>query len=270
MQVTVLGSGSRGNSIVISTNGGTVLLDAGFPRRSLARRARSVGIDLTELSAIVLTHEHGDHARCALALARETDCPVYASQGTLGALKSKLEAVEAIPLEQNSTVSIGLLRVTACRTRHDAVEPLAIFLEGPRSGERVAVAYDLGRPTAAVRRLLRNCNCLLVEANHDEALLRTSDYPMAVRERIAGEGGHLSNHAAARLLAEVCHKELNFVVLVHVSDQCNRPELARQVVGRALKESGFRGRLLVASQDTPVGPLVVSAEPLQLELQELV
>lgn len=245
-----MGSGSRGNAIAFCGTNGAVLVDAGFGFRTLVSRAKQAGVDLRSLRAIVLTHEHGDHARGAMGIARRRACPLYASRGTLRALDT--EGVDARVIEPERSMVVGTFAVTACRTDHDAAEPLCVAVEDPRAGVKVGVAYDLGRPTEAVRRLLASCTCLIVEANHDEQLLRAGPYPPSVQHRIASATGHLSNRATARFLAQLCHRRLTTVVLAHLSDQCNRPDLAREIVHRALSTRGFRGRLLVASQDEPL------------------
>jgi phosphoribosyl 1,2-cyclic phosphodiesterase len=227
-------------------------------------RAKKAGIDLRGLVGIVLTHEHGDHARGAGPLARKVGCPILASQGTLAALGERLDGAKLHTVESHTKVSIGPFSLTGCRTSHDAAEPMA-FVVGAQGG-RVGLAYDLGRPTAAVRYLLSGVTTLLLEANHDEILLRTGPYPPTVRARIAGMGGHLSNRAAAELLAELCHEGLRSVVLVHMSDRCNRTDLARSEIERALSSKGFRGDLFVARQDEPIDPIWVAPDPGQLEL----
>lgn len=256
MRVAVLGSGSRGNSVALTVEDTTLLLDAGFPPRSLARRARQVDLDLTRLAAVVLTHEHGDHARGAQRLAVAAGCPVYASSGTLERYGNRLKGVELRPIPHLALQSIGPFTLTACRTSHDAAEPLAVSISGP-AGEKVGLAYDLGRATSVVRYLLRESECLILEANHDEALLSTGPYPATVRYRIAGPEGHLSNRAAAELVRDLWHPGLETVVLAHLSVTCNRPELARGAVRIALGAAGFRGELLVAEQDAPLTPFEV-------------
>jgi hypothetical protein len=119
------------------------------------------------------------------------------------------------------------------------------------------VAYDLGRPTAAVRYLLRELSAIVLEANHDDVLLRTSSYPPVVQRRIAGSSGHLSNRAAAELLAELHHPGLGVVVLAHLSRQCNSADDARATVGPALRRVGFGGVLHIADQDEPLGPIAI-------------
>lgn len=258
MRIAVLGSGSRGNAIAITAKGATLLIDAGFGIRTLKQRAQAVGIDLTSMAAVLLTHEHGDHARGAAAAARLAGCPVYASAGTLYALAGPLDGAATVHLPSHRPVAIGPFTVNACRTNHDAVEPLAITVHGPDPRRRVGLAYDLGRATSAVRHLLRGVSCLIVEANHDDLMLRTGPYPIVVRERIAGPGGHLSNREAAELVAQLSHGGLGTVVLAHLSDTCNRADIATNVVGTALRSRGYRGQVLVAPQDTPLGPFAVA------------
>jgi len=146
--------------------------------------------------------------------------------------------------------------VTACPTSHDAADPMAFGIDGP-GGERLGVAYDLGRPTAALRLLFREATALVMESNHDEVMLRTGPYPATVRQRIAGSRGHLSNRAAAELLSEIWHPGLATIVLAHVSESCNRPELAREAVLAVLADRGFRGVLEVAPQDRALGPFSI-------------
>ena len=252
MKVAVLGSGSGGNALVIRTDNSTVLVDAGFGFPTLSRRAATIGFDIERVDSILLTHEHNDHVRGAAALARRVGCPVYGSPGTLAALSGTLEGASSRSLPEKGLVQIGPLDVVTCPTSHDAAQPLAFMLRERQTGATLGVAYDLGRPTAAILSLLADVTCLVLEANHDDHLLRTGPYPVIVRDRIAGPRGHLSNRAAADLAGDLVHRGLQTVVLAHLSERCNRAHLARETVGRALERSGFGGRLLVASQKRPL------------------
>ncbi len=166
MMLSVLGSGSRGNAFAFSADGVTILLDAGFSVRTLERRAASVGVDLSTVAAVVLTHEHADHADGAVGVAIAAKCPLYH------------RPVEIVAHLQ--TFTIGPFELTACQTVHDAAEPLMLGIVGPQ-GEKVAAAYDLGRPTKVLKYLLRSADCLIVESNHDEAMLQSGPYPRSVR-----------------------------------------------------------------------------------------
>jgi phosphoribosyl 1,2-cyclic phosphodiesterase len=258
VKLAVLGSGSRGNAIALHTAGQTLLIDAGFGPRALVRRAEAAGIPLAPLAGIVITHEHGDHARGAVRLSAATGAPLIASPGTLAVLAPG--AGRAIPLPPyGAGLTVGPFTVTAALTAHDAREPIAVAVADP-TGRKAGVAYDLGRPTTGVRHLLRGCAVLLLEANHDEVLLQTGPYPAALRQRIGGAAGHLSNRAAAELAAELCSPRLQTVVLLHLSERCNQEGLARRTVGRALRARGFRGRVLVATQDAPLAAIVLRRE----------
>lgn len=262
----VLGSGSRGNCCALDHEGAVLLIDAGFSPKEIERRAHSAGLELARVGAIVLTHEHGDHARGAGRLARRLGVPVVTAPGTWTKLGPRVRHARHRALSLCATVEIGPFTVTACPTSHDAAEPLALAVDCG-DGTRIGVAYDLGRPTAAVRYLLRDQTAIVLEANHDDVLLRTSGYPPVVQRRIAGSGGHLSNRAAAELLAEVHHPGLGVVVLAHLSRQCNTADDARATVAPALRRAGFGGALHVADQDEPLGPIpVVPAAGAQLSL----
>lgn len=242
-----LGSGSKGNCFVLEEDGSALLLDAGFSAREVGRRAELAGVPLERVCAIAVTHEHGDHASGAVQLARRLGVPVAASPGTWGALRGA-EGLAHIPLRAGEPADVGGFRIAAAATNHDAAEPMALAVWGP-SGHRVGLAHDLGRPTAAVRYLLRELSALVIEANHDEVLLRTSEYPAAVRQRISGGGGHLSNRAAAELIEELVHPHLGHIVLAHLSERCNTPAEARATIEPVLRRAGYRGALHVAGQN---------------------
>jgi phosphoribosyl 1,2-cyclic phosphodiesterase len=257
MMLYVLGSGSRGNCCAVETEGVALLIDAGFSAREVERRAEAVGLDLAHLVGIALTHEHGDHACGAALLARRLRVPVLTAAGTWSRLAVEMEDAEHRALGLCARAELGPFSVEACPTSHDAAEPLAVVVRDP-GGASIGVAYDLGRPTTAVRYLLRDLTAIVLEANHDEVQLRTSGYPPVVQRRIAGSGGHLSNRAAAELLAELHHPGLSVVVLAHLSERCNTATAARVEVGRALRRVKFRGALHVAEQDEPLQPITIA------------
>ena len=258
MRLFVLGSGSRGNCCAVECDGTALLVDAGFSAREIERRAEAAGLDLAWVAGIALTHEHGDHACGAPRLARRLGVPVLTASGTWARLAAAMGEAAHVPIGLRAAVELGPFRVEACPTSHDAAEPVAIVIR-TADGTGVGVAYDLGRPTAAVRYLLQNLTALVLEANHDEVQLRTSGYPPVVRRRIAGSGGHLSNRAAAELLVELHHPGLAVVVLAHLSQRCNSADDARATVAPALRRVGFAGALHVAAQDAPLPAIEVTA-----------
>lgn len=249
----MLGSGSRGNCCAISIDGAVLLVDAGFSAREIERRAALAEVELSRVVGIALTHEHGDHAQGAVRLAERLAVPIVASPGTLAALRGG-GRVTRLSLSGAAPRELGPFLIEGAATSHDAAEPMALAVSA-RDGVRIGYATDLGRPNTAVRWLFRELTGIVLEANYDEVLLRSSGYPAVVQQRIAGFGGHLSNGDAAALLQEVHHPGLMAVVLAHLSQQCNTPEHARERVGAALRLAGFNGRLEVAGQDAPLPPI---------------
>jgi phosphoribosyl 1,2-cyclic phosphodiesterase len=266
MTLYVLGSGSRGNCCAVESEGVALLIDAGFSAREVERRAVLVGLELARVAGIVLTHEHGDHACGAAGLARKLRVPVLTAQGTWNRLAPRLSDTEHRPLGLCSRAELGPFAIEACPTSHDAFDPLAVAVRTP-DGTSLGLAYDLGRATTALRYLFSNLTAIVLESNHDEVQLRTSEYPPVVQRRIAGSGGHLSNRAAAQLLGELHHPGLSVVVLAHLSQQCNTAAEARTTAARALRRAGFRGVLHVADQEQPLPPILVAqADGVQFQL----
>jgi phosphoribosyl 1,2-cyclic phosphodiesterase len=248
----VLGSGSAGNALALARDDEVLLIDAGFSAREITRRAALVGLDLRRTTGIILTHEHGDHTSGAARLAASLRVPILTTTGTWDRLRRRMPTVGFVPLAVMGGITHGSFHIEACPTSHDAAEPVAVSIRCG-AGHRVGIAYDLGRPTAGVRFLLRESAVIVLEANHDEVLLRSSDYPPVVQERIAGSGGHLSNRAAAELLQEVVHPGLLAVVLAHLSERCNTAEHARSEVAPVLERHGVA--LHVAPQHEPLRPI---------------
>lgn len=260
MRVSVLGSGSGGNATLVEADGVRVLIDAGFSGRDLERRLRSVDVEPESLDGIVITHDHGDHTRGMGILARRFGLPLYLTPVTRQACAKLLNGSERV-VEYASTLPfrIGALEVQPFLTVHDAADPVAVTVRHVETGHKLGIATDLGRPTVSVRHELSGCDLLILEANHDEAMLWDGPYPWSVKQRIASSHGHLSNHAAAELACDLHHPGLGAVVLAHLSEHCNSGELAREVVGEALEAAGFDGPLIVAGQDEPIEPLHIDA-----------
>lgn len=263
MRLTVLGSGSRGNALLVESAGAALLVDAGFSHKDLERRLALAGRSARGCGGIVLTHEHGDHARGARKCAQAWSVPVAASAGTLRSLDFKPGTV-TVALTAARAVRVGAFQVTAFPITHDAHDPVMVIVEDG-AGTRLGVAFDAGTTTAALRHALRGLDAVVIESNHDEVMLRSSEYPPSVRARIAGFGGHLSNRQTAELLAAAAHRGLSLVVLAHLSEMCNTPELALAATREALRKTPFRGRVVVAAQDAPGATLEVAGAP-QLQL----
>jgi len=248
MNVAILGSGSKGNAVVLEADGARVLVDAGFPARTLARRLLAAEIAPESIGAVVLTHEHGDHVSGACRAARSWGWRVYATAGTIAATPG-LAALRPQTIAAGERVVLDGMQLQCVRTPHDARDPIAIVAEAAATGTRVGIAYDLGHVPMAVEQALRQLDALILEANHDDEMLRAGPYPVVVQDRIAGAHGHLSNRAAADLARTVAHRGLRHLVLAHLSQHNNTPDVARATVDRAVRATSFRGSLTVARQD---------------------
>jgi phosphoribosyl 1,2-cyclic phosphodiesterase len=252
MRISVLGSGSRGNSILVEAGETRVLVDAGFSGKDLERRLDTIGVPPADLTAIVITHDHQDHTRGMGVLSRRHGFPIYLTEPTEFACAKLLTGKEPVRhYRPGYPFDIDSIRVHPFITIHDAADPVAVALEDVERGSRVGIATDLGHPTAQVSHALSGCDFLVLEANHDESLLMEGPYPWSVKERISSTHGHLSNHEAAQFATELFHPRLAGVVLAHLSAECNRPELAEAVVGEALRMAGYEGHLTVAGQEEP-------------------
>ena len=252
----VLGSGSRGNAVLIECGDGAhILVDAGFSPTTLARRLEEAGIAPESIEAVVLTHEHADHARGAAAAALRWGWALYATAGTIAECPALVDA-DVRSFEPGGTLSLGSVDVETVAVSHDASEPVAVVVSSRKTGSRTAIAYDLGQVDQPLRRLLHDIDVLVLEANHDAGMLRAGPYPPSVQRRIAGRTGHLSNDAAARLARDCAGAGLGELVLAHLSANCNEARIALGTVANVLAPTAFRGRVHVAPQDQVAGPFI--------------
>jgi phosphoribosyl 1,2-cyclic phosphodiesterase len=247
-----LASGSKGNCLVAESGASRVLLDCGLSPRETSRRLARLGLAPADLSAILVTHEHDDHAGHAYPFAAQHALPVYLTHGTRRAQEvdgAPADGVELRLIEGREPFAVGDLRVEPFTVPHDAREPVQFVLgDGAR---RLGVLTDLGTSTAHVETMLSGCDALVLEANHDLDLLWGGDYPKWLKERIGGPFGHLDNAAAGRLLAALERSRLQHVIAAHLSQQNNRAELARAALAAALGcEADWVG---VATQDEGFG-----------------
>jgi phosphoribosyl 1,2-cyclic phosphodiesterase len=235
MRFCSLGSGSSGNATLIEAHDGgrttRLLVDCGFTLRELKARLAHRGLGPDDIDAVFVTHEHGDHLGCAFALRRHHSASLWASAGTW-------RIAGAQPCERISCaragepIAVGALEIMPFAVPHDAAEPLQLTISDGVS--RLGLLTDLGHAPPPVLAALAACTALLLECNHDERMLAEGPYPYPLKRRVGGAQGHLANHQAAAVLAQLRHGALRHVVAAHLSRQNNRPALAAAAVGGAL------------------------------------
>jgi len=258
--MTVLASGSKGNCTLISAGGVRVLVDAGLSCRETLCRLALVGWTASGIDAIVITHEHSDHVGGLRVLAKRLKVPVYMTAATHEAYRRyardsagnriKLERLEVF--EPGRAFAIGAVTVTPFTIPHDAVDPVGFTFRS--EGIKVGVCTDLGYMPASVKHHLHGCHVLMVESNHDLEMLRGGPYPWAVKQRVMSRVGHLSNDALADFLTTDYDGGAEYLILAHLSEQNNHPEIARMTAERALGEqlNLVRNHLMLAAQHEPL------------------
>ncbi len=231
-----LGSGSSGNATIIEAGSGhrvnRLLVDCGLGLRLLEQRLARAGLAACDIDAIFITHEHGDHIGCARALALRERLPVWMSTGTHAAIGSPDFDGLLRPAADGASIDLGEIHLTPFTVPHDAREPLQVRCSDGASS--LGILTDLGHATTHVLEQLALCDALLLECNHDAALLAASSYPPFLKTRVGGKYGHLSNENAAQIARALRHGGLGTVVAAHLSEQNNRPGLARTALADAL------------------------------------
>jgi len=223
-----LGSGSRGNATLIEAGRTCVLLDCGFAAREFVARCERLAFDPRDLTAILVTHEHGDHMRGVGAVARRFGIPVWMTQGTWRSADFGTIASLNLFAGHGGDLHIGELRITPVPVPHDAREPTQFVFE--HRGARLGVLTDLGSITRRVIEAFDGVDALLLECNHDPAMLRAGPYPPSLQARVGGQYGHLNNAQAADFLRRIDHARLCHLVAAHLSEKNNSPDLARRAL----------------------------------------
>jgi phosphoribosyl 1,2-cyclic phosphodiesterase len=241
-----LGSGSGGNATIVETghaaSSSRVLIDCGFSLRELDLRLARVGLSAGDLDAVFVTHEHGDHAGSAVALAQRDGLPLWLSRGTWRALHEPNLPALIHFARDGDTIVVGGLELHPFTVAHDAAEPLQLRCSDTVG--QLGVLTDAGSITPHMLASLRGCDALLLECNHDREMLAASHYPASLKARIGGRLGHLANDTSAAILAACLHEGLRHLVAAHLSEQNNTPELVRKALAGAW--TGRREEIVIA------------------------
>jgi phosphoribosyl 1,2-cyclic phosphodiesterase len=263
VSVSMLASGSHGNCALISSTQTRILLDAGISCRETFKRMKLLGENPQSISAILITHEHSDHIYGLATLAKKLRVPVFMTGATHAAWaramrvvngeRPRIEKLEKF--ESGHRFQIGDIEIRPFTIPHDAADPVGFTFRA--EGIKASFATDLGYLPVNVRDHLRGSDILVMESNHDVEMLRGGPYPWSVKQRVASNVGHLSNEKLADFFTGDYDNSAAFVVLAHLSEQNNHPEIARREAEKALGERGglFQNRVLVATQSEVLPPI---------------
>src|SRR6201997_1890556 len=263
VSVSMLASGSRGNCAIVASACTKILVDAGISCRETFKRLRALGEDPHTLSAILITHEHSDHVYGLAILAKKLRIPIFMTGATHQAWaramrdangeRPQLEKLERF--ESGHRFQVGDIAVQPFTIPHDAADPVGFTFRA--EGIKVGVATDLGYIPVSGRDHLRGCDVLVMESNHDLEMLRVGPYPWSVKQRVMSRGGHLSNVALAQFFTNDYDGEAAYVVLAHLSEHNNHPEIARRAAKRALgpRRTLLHNRVVLALQNEPLEPI---------------
>jgi len=250
MKVCVLGSGSRGNCTLIESADTAVLVDAGFSGKEVRRRLGLVGRELEDITAVLITHEHNDHVSGAGIVSRQARIPLYANSGTYRATDTRLGRLsERREFGTGERFSIDGLQVHPFAVSHDTADPVGFIISD--GTHTVGYCTDTGKITTLIEHHLRGCELLVIESNHDPKMLREGPYPPALQQRVMSNKGHLANEETGRFLRKMASDTLRHVILAHLSETNNLPELALQSARTHLDGQSGRIKVVAAAQSTP-------------------
>ena len=266
MKVWVLGSGSRGNATLIESGGTRLMIDVGFGPRILKKRLEPLGLSPESVDACIVTHEHSDHIRGAARVARRFHWPLFMTEATYASSWLPKLGTPAATFRAGQTLQFPDLVVETFRTPHDASEPIGVVITSQSTGARAAIVTDLGHASKTVRKMVRDVDVLVIESNHDEAMLANGPYPISLQRRIASRVGHLSNTECADLVRDSVSPRLRQVVLAHLSEENNTPRVAFDGMRAALRTTSFRGSLIPAGQDVAIGPFMPKGFKAEVQL----
>jgi phosphoribosyl 1,2-cyclic phosphodiesterase len=248
VKISVLASGSRGNSIYVATPKVRLLIDVGLSAREIERRLGSIGVRPEDLDAVLVTHEHSDHVHGLGPLSRRYGLNVFLNRATFENLPDRVgHLADRVEFTTGQSFSIGDVTIHPFSVSHDAADPVGLTLVNGES--KVGICTDLGKPTRLVHHHLQECRLLLLEANHDVEMLTRGPYSWALKQRIRSTSGHLSNEEARELFARVAGETLEQVILAHLSEVNNRPERALEAFAHVGRSGSVR--VAVASQHEP-------------------
>lgn len=243
-----LASGSKGNCIYLGTPTTKILIDAGISAKAIRERLAEIGVELEQIDAVLVTHEHSDHIKALDVLGCKLGIPIFANSDTAKAIYSMLDECPKFKIfSTGETFEFGDIEVHPFSIQHDAVDPVAFTIRV--AGLKLGFCADLGFVTTLVANQLKECDYLYVEANHQPSMVHSCARPMVYKQRVLSRQGHLSNEECAKLIEQVYHSGLKHVHLAHLSSECNMPELALQIISDKLKSLQAMTEVSIAFQE---------------------
>lgn len=241
IEFTTLASGSKGNSIYIGTEDTKILIDAGLSGSKIDSALNNINLSLENIDAIFVTHEHSDHIESIGVISRKYNIPIYATEGTWNSIPERIGKIlksNKRLVYKDEGILLNDIFIHSFQVPHDAKEPVCYSVI--HNNVKICVVTDIGHITRDIIENMRHCSGLVLESNHDINMVKNSDYPQVVKERILGKYGHISNETCGKLLACIMNDKLKNVFLSHLSQDNNTPELAYLTVANTLDEFGIK------------------------------
>ena len=250
LAMCTLASGSKGNSIFVSNKKTSILIDAGLSGIETEKRLKLNNINIEDIDAIIISHEHSDHITGAGILCRRFKIPLHITHETHKQCEHKIKNIADVRyFESGKKFKVDSLKIDTFSTSHDAIDPVGFTITEKNS--KIGIATDLGIATALVKESLKNSNLLLIEANYDKQMLEDGPYEWHLKQRIKHRNGHLSNCDTKKLIEEIMHPKLDFILLGHLSEENNHPQKAYEEAEKALNGNDFNITLKVTNQHSP-------------------
>lgn len=250
MKFCVLGSGSRGNCVFVESGSTAILVDGGFSGKEIAGRLAQIGRDISCLDAVFVTHEHHDHISGVGVISRRCRVPVFANPGTYrGAGKTLTKLFKSCEFETGEKTVFADLQVRSFAISHDTADPVGFVIDDGKV--RLGICTDTGIGSRLISRRLSDCHGLVLEFNHDPDMLKNGPYPQSLKQRVKSSHGHLSNGDGAELLQSVIHDKLQHIVLAHLSETNNLPEIAYNAAEKVVRQRLELRTLSISEQQLP-------------------
>lgn len=243
-----LASGSRGNALYLGTSNKKILIDAGISLKALTERLSCLNVDISEIDAVLITHEHIDHIKGLGPLSKKWNIPIFANKDTAKAIAdASPHKFQFKIFSTGEPFEFGDIEIHPFSVQHDAIDPVAFTFD--LEGHKVGVCADLGFASSLVERRLQGCHYLYIESNHQPSMVHSSLRPAVYKQRVLSRQGHLSNEESAELVNAVYHQEMKHIYLAHLSSECNHPDLALKIMQDCLEPKGKRVPVSIAMQD---------------------